>query len=71
MQPYIFMEGRVKSFLLCLGDEELHTPSPPNTRSPDHALGCHGGHISCPLIFIMGQTPSEYSIPNWSGWMMG
>lgn len=28
MQAYIFMEGRVNSFLLCLSDKELQTPSP-------------------------------------------
>lgn len=42
---------------------------PPNTHSSDHALGFHGGHILCPLIFIEGQTPLEYSIPNWLDWM--
>lgn len=38
---------------------------PPNTHPSDHTLGFHAGHILCPLIFIMGQTPLEYSIPNW------
>lgn len=59
IHPYIFMEGRVKSFLLCLGDGEL--VALPQTHTHTHRLHTHiieiyGGHIPCPLIFIKGQT---------------
>lgn len=56
---------RVKCSLLCLGDEELRMLSP-----SDCPLGFHCERILCPLIFIMGQTPLEYSIPNWWDWKL-
>lgn len=70
IHPYIFMEGRVNSFLLCLGDEELHAPSPKHTCTHRHTrpiahLGFHGGYV----WYSYRSRPSEYFIPNWLNWM--
>ncbi len=65
------MEGRVKSFLLCLGDEELLAPSPPNMHThacsiaeSDFIMG-----IFCAVFIHDGSDFFESSTTNWLDWM--
>lgn len=68
IHSYIFMEGRVKSILLCLGDEELDTSSPKNTHTPSPiTFRFHGVFIHRVLWCSSWKDPHGITCPKLKG----